>query len=481
MSGADSDTNFVVLGAGPAGIGAALRLAQRGFSVDLVERGELVGGNAGSFELEGVRVDFGSHRLHPASDPEVLREIQQLLGEELLTRPRHGRIHLLGRWIHFPLRAPDMALRMPPGFAFGVGTDIIKKAVGAGAPEARGDAETFASVLERGLGSTICREFYFPYARKMWGLEPEEIDAEQAHKRVSAGSLGKMIRRLLPGGTGSGAANTKGIFYYPREGFGQISERLCEAAVEAGVRLHMKSEVHELRIVGESEFEVAMVGPEGPQRIGAKRVFSTIPSGVLARIVQPAAPEAVLESARSLELRAMLLVYLVLETDQFTEYDAHYFPGEAIPFTRLSEPKNYAARTEPEGVTVLCAEIPCSRDDDIWEQDEASLGELVKEGLAKAGLPVRCAVRQTHVRRLPAAYPIYRAGYAEHFDRLDGWIEGLEGVLSFGRQGLFAHDNTHHALFMANAAVASTKDDGSLDHAEWERYRKIFATHVVED
>ena len=44
-------------------------------------------------------------------------------------------------------------------------------------------------MLERGLGPTICREFYFPYARKIWGLEPEQIAAIQAHKRVSAGSI----------------------------------------------------------------------------------------------------------------------------------------------------------------------------------------------------------------------------------------------------------------------------------------------------
>jgi hypothetical protein len=32
----------------------------------------------------------------------------------------------------------------------------------------------------------------------------------------------------------------------------------------------------------------------------------------------------------------MILIYLVLEQDQFTEYDAHYFPEEAIPMSRMS-------------------------------------------------------------------------------------------------------------------------------------------------
>ena len=59
--------------------------------------------------------------------------------------------------------------------------------------------------------------------------------------------------------------------------------------------------------------------------------------------------------------------------------------------------------------------------------------------------------------------------------------EGLEGLLSFGRQGLFAHDNTHHALFMAYSAVNCLDDQGRFDRARWQDYRQIFKTHVVED
>ena len=55
-------THIVVLGAGPAGLGAALELAERGVQVTVLEQREVVGGNAGSFELAGLRVDYGSHR-----------------------------------------------------------------------------------------------------------------------------------------------------------------------------------------------------------------------------------------------------------------------------------------------------------------------------------------------------------------------------------------------------------------------------------
>jgi protoporphyrinogen oxidase len=474
--------HVAVLGAGPAGLGAARFLAGRGVDVTVLERRDGVGGLAGSFELEGIRVDYGSHRLHPASDPEVLAEVRALLGDDLLVRPRHGRIRLMGRWLHFPLRPGDLALRVPPRFAAGVGLDLGRKVLPRGAP-AEGAGESFATVLERGLGRTICREFYFPYARKIWGLEPEAISPIQARKRVSSGSIGKMLRRLLPGGAGSGGAQGKGVFYYPRRGYGQISEAFADAAVRDGAALHVGASVKRVRL-GDAPGARLVVEYEEegkPRRLEADHVWSTIPVTALVGLLEPGAPAPVQEAARSLRFRGMLLVYLVLEQDRFTEYDAHYFPGADLRTTRLSEPKNYAARTEPRGLTALCAEIPCQPDEALFRASPDELAAQVKEDLARAGLPVRAPVRRVEVRRLPTAYPLYPHGYDRHFDAIDGWLETLPGVLTFGRQGLYAHDNTHHALYMAREAVACLGDDGSFDAGAWERARAVFATHVVED
>jgi hypothetical protein len=54
-------------------------------------------------------------------------------------------------------------------------------------------------------------------------------------------------------------------------------------------------------------------------------------------------------------------------------------------------------------------------------------------------------------------------------------------MLSFGRQGLYVHDNTHHAIYMALAAVQCLRDDGSVDRTLWASKREIFEKHVVED
>src|SRR5688572_8677757 len=118
-----TSTDVVVLGGGPAGVMAAHRLAQAGRAVTLLERGRRVGGMAGSFELAGVRVDFGSHRLHPVVDPPLMAELERLLGNDLQTRVRKGRIALAGRWLGFPLRIGDVLRTMPRGMAARIAID----------------------------------------------------------------------------------------------------------------------------------------------------------------------------------------------------------------------------------------------------------------------------------------------------------------------------------------------------------------------
>jgi protoporphyrinogen oxidase len=199
--------------------------------------------------------------------------------------------------------------------------------------------------------------------------------------------------------------------------------------------------------------------------------------GKLVRIDAGGPPQA---ASNALQQRSMVLIYLTLDANQFTEFDAHYFPETAIRISRLSEPKNYSL-TERAGRTVLCAELPCSTSDDVWSMTDEALGALVVRDLETAGLSPVPRVLSVETRRLPHAYPLYTKGYRESFDALDQWIAGIDGLITFGRQGLFAHDNTHHTMAMAYALVESLGGDGTLDRAAWGRARKSFESHVVED
>ena len=465
----------VVLGGGPAGVGAAYRLARRGRRVVVLERGERVGGAAGSFDVGGLRVDHGSHRLHPSISPEVLADLRALLGAELRRRPRHGRIRLVDRWVAFPLRAGDLVRHLPRRFAVRAGRDA------ALAPLRRPRAETYAEVLRAGLGPAICETFYFPYARKLWGLAPEELSAEQARRRVAARSPLALLRKVVPRRTAADGNGGDGRwFWYPAAGFGAIVERLAEAAVAAGADVRCSSPVTAVRMPSADGADLAVVTADGDE-VRAPLALSTVPLTALARLADPPPPAAVQDAADTLRSRAMVLVYLVLDVDRWTAFDAHYLPGPETPVTRVSEPKNYRdSPDDPVGRTVLCAELPCAVGDDLWTGGDEALGALVAEGLGRLGLPPVRPVA-VEVRRLPQAYPIYRLGWEESFAVLDGWAAAQRGLVTLGRQGLFAHDNTHHALAMAWAVADAVGDHAGFDEAAWSAARRRFAAHVVED
>ena len=463
--------HVVVLGGGPAGCGAAYRLRQSGkATVTLLERQDVVGGNAGSFQWGGQWLDYGSHRLHHTVNPAILADITRMLGEDFGDFDRHGRIRLRGQWLHFPIQTLDLLKRLDKGFAFGMVRDMVVRKVAKPA-----EGVTFASVLLANLGDTMCHHFYFPYARKLWGKEPELLSGIQARKRVTAGSFGKLIKRLLrPVGGGK--------YYYMREGYGQISRVYASNAAALGAEIALGWGAARLEPSAEPGYTWAVTAERGTERrtIHADHVWSTIPITLLARITQPAAPAAVMSAAQAIGYRAMVLVYVQLPVPQYTTTDAHYFPEGNVRVTRLSEPKNYFRSTEPRGTTVLCAEYPCQVGDDLWSGSDDALAAQVARDTATAGIPLPAAPIAVHVRRLAQAYPTYLMGYEKPLGVLDEWAAGLPNMLVYGRQGLFAHDNTHHALFMAYSAVDCLTSDG-FDQHKWAGYRDVFKTHVVED
>jgi protoporphyrinogen oxidase len=464
--------HIVVLGGGPAGCGAAYQLRRLDRAdVTLVERQGHFGGNAGSFEWAGQWLDFGSHRLHYTTEPAILSDIRTLLDGDLLERKRNGRILLRGKLIRFPFKPADLLARLDKPFAAGV---LFDMAAGKLRRRRNSSGGTYADILLGSLGRTICENFYFPYARKIWGQEPEALSGIQAQRRVTANSFAKLIKRVLKPVGG-------GMFYYPKRGFGQITTAYADAARKLGAEMLLNTNVDRLEAPSGADGRWTVhISEQGSKRtLDADYVWSTIPITMLARLTTTAPPELT-SGTPGIDYRAMLLVYLQLDVDQFTPTDAHYFPEASIAMTRLSEPKNYAGLTTPRGSTVLCAELPCAPGDSTWSMPDADLGNRVARDIRAAGLPLQRPPVAVHVKRLRHAYPIYLTGYERHFDVHDAWASSQPRLLTFGRQGLFAHDNTHHALYMAYCAAECLRD-GTFDEARWADYRRIFSKHVVED
>ncbi|MFC1839990.1 FAD-dependent oxidoreductase [Thermodesulfobacteriota bacterium] len=482
---------IVILGAGPAGLALGLKLLRRSdlnIEVVIIEQNSRAGGMSSSFKYDGLYFDLGSHRLHPAASPELLDDIRELLGSDLLERPRNGRIRLLGNFIKYPLNPLDMVMRLPPSFLFGILRDMITRPF-------RSDKKplnSFSDILLHKIGKTICNSFYFPYARKLWGLPPEKIGAAQAQKRVSSSSIGKILKkvfRFLPGLKPMHNSH----FLYPRKGFGQICESMAEEINRLGGQILYDTAVHDIYRQDNKAYKVTTKSKKDPLFMDtrdmesiskahmADMVFSTIPLNNLLEYIEPEPPLEVIEAGKDLRYRGMVLCYLILGTDRFSTYDAHYFPEEDVIFSRISEPKNYYNDLENKETTGLCIEIPCWVGDDTWNASIDDIRQKIIHDLEHSCLPVKSPVKDVFIRRLPHAYPVYDLDFEQRFNTLEKYLNNLRGMVSLGRQGLFIHDNIHHAFEMAYAASDCLKRNGDWDRVKWLEHRERFKSFTVED
>jgi protoporphyrinogen oxidase len=481
----------IILGAGPAGLALAIKLLRRRElknEVLVIEQNPYVGGITASFEYEGLVFDYGSHRLHPSTAEDILQDIRDLLGRDLLTRPRNGRIRLLGRFVKFPLNPLDLVLHLPLSFLIGIVWDTTKKIF----KRKRKDNASYAEVLLNGLGQTICNTFYFPYARKLWKLNPEEISAVQAYRRISANNVMKMIRKALSVIPGF-KSEKSGIFYYPSKGFGEICQAMAREVEQLGGEIKLSTTVREVHlqynrgksiIVAPSDVELkgdkSRLSPSF-EEILADFVFSTIPMMDLVKSLRPKVPGEISNACQRLQYRSMIFCYLLLKTNYFTPYDAHYFPESDFIFSRMSEPKHYNASQEPRGLTGLCFEIPCSYGDEIWNASEDTISGRVVKDLEDAGLSIRSLIKANFIRRHPKVYPVYDLGYESHFQLVDDYLSQISGLISLGRQGLFVHDNVHQAIEMAYRASDCLQPQLVWNSVMWRSYREKFNRNVVVD
>ena len=98
------DARFVVIGAGPAGLTAAYDLAKLGLRPVVLEKERFVGGLARTEQYKGFHFDMGGHRFFTKSE-EVKKIWQEVLGDQMLRRPRLSRIFYDGKFFHYPLKA----------------------------------------------------------------------------------------------------------------------------------------------------------------------------------------------------------------------------------------------------------------------------------------------------------------------------------------------------------------------------------------
>ncbi len=458
--------HVVVIGAGPAGLTAAWELLQAGVEVTLLERREMEGGLGGTTAVEWqhgtYRFDFGGHRFI-THNPALLKLVEELVGDDLLTAIRRSVIRLGGRTYDYPLAFRNILRSAPLTMLAGASADLLTMPFVRRAP--RGN--NFASWIEARFGRTLYQHFFAGYTEKLWGVDPGDLSADWAEQRISLMDLKEVARLLLPLANATPRTYARS-YRYPKLGFGMIFERLLKRIRERGAEVRFATRVTGLERSGNRV--TALQTESGALPCDA--VISTIPLPEMVRLTG---------GESSLRFRGLRFFNMAMAQENISANTWQYLSDPGILATRLQEPKRRSPYMAPEGHTSLMLEIPCDPGQTLWEEPDDNLYRRALRDLKSLGIAIDKATGEYFSTRSAFAYPLLVVGYEQARARAIEHLRPLPNLVQCGRQGTFRYVFTDTAMEMGQLAARGLVEgnDNRLQIYEHRNERTVIECQSV--
>jgi protoporphyrinogen oxidase len=427
--------SLTVLGGGMAGLAVGSYARQRGLPATIYEARPRPGGLCLTLEHQGFLYDSGAHRFHD-KDPDITRDVKALLGEHLRVVDRPSMLFDRGRLMKFPFGLTDALWHLGPAALTRSALEMAAARLAGRQPE----PDNFAAFAVRKYGRTVAERFLLNYSQKLWGLPCERLSARVSGGRLNGLDLRQFLLHTVLGRRSNGR-HTDGAFYYPTHGIGMLTDALVKSAGPSSIRAGA-----EVTAVCHDHARVRAVVVDGVGRIAVDAIASTVPLERLAAMMDPPPPQAVLQQARTLTHRDLIVVALLLRKESVTNAATVYFPDSNTPFTRITEPRNRSVAMSPRGHTSLVAEIPCASGDRLWNADDGELVHLVKAPLAEIGWIRDSECLGQQVLRLRRAYPVLSVDVEDTVGAVLRYFGGFDNLMLAGRGGRFEYGWIHDVL-----------------------------------
>jgi protoporphyrinogen oxidase len=448
-----TDTETLIIGAGPAGLTAGYLLTKEGRDVIIIERDETyVGGISRTVDYKGFLFDVGGHRFFSKSK-EVVDLWKEILPDDFIERPRLSRIFYGGKYYSYPLKAREALFNLG---IFNSALCVLSYGWARMFPVKH--PTTFHQWVRNQFGERLFSIFFKTYTEKVWGMSCNDISADWAAQRIKGLDLGAAIRNALgirPRGSGQIKTLIES-FQYPRRGPGMMWEaaaaktRACGGKILMGRTLASLSWNEAARI-----WTVTATTPSGgTESITARNIISSAPITELAGALSPR-PSSI-EHARALRYRDFLTVALIIKTDKELFPDNWiYIHDPSVKVGRVQNFLSWSPAMVPEpGYACLGLEYFCFEGDGLWSSDDTDLIALAKEEIGRIGLIDPALVTDACVVRQPKAYPVYDEAYRAHVRAVQGDLASRFPTLHLvGRNGMHKYNNQDHAMMTAMLTV----------------------------
>lgn len=443
----------VILGGGPSGLCAAWNLVRDGYKVTLLERESVCGGQSITFSNHGFKYDLGPHNIH-SRRPSVIRFLKDNLGEEFNRHDFSAEIFFQGKRLQYPFVGLDILksvhiatmVKIAISFLLRRGSSIFMRQF-----QDDGSYETW--IVNR-FGRAFYDIFFGPYSKKVWGIPPAELSDQVAKKRIPVTSIIELLHSLLFKTQRFHPENYRLIEnYYPRNGVGVISDFFERGILEGGGEIIKDATVTKLLFKGSNIDKIIYLTGSSENTLDLSlakesQVLSTIPINDLVGTMEYELPKDVIKSSDELDFSSEVFLYLNLKTPHAFGIPLLYFSESIFPFNRVYDVGIFSNKMVPNGKNALCFEITCNYGDERYQADDDFLYKLCISALEKYGLLHRSQVESYHTKRLEHAYPRFRIGYQNRIKLILKFMENVQNLTTFGRQGLFSYANIDDAIWM---------------------------------
>ncbi len=488
----------VIIGAGPAGLTAALELLRHTDIHPIVVEADpsYVGGISRTVNYKGNRIDIGGHRFFSKSDrvmqwwadilpiriadgehsdvtyqkttralTEGLKRATDADGDNVMhVRPRKTRIVYGGKFFAYPIELSlDTLLKLGPVKVVRIGITYIYAVLFPIRPE-----KTLEQFFLNRFGRELYETFFKSYTEKVWGTSCASMSAEWGAQRVKGLSIMKAVthaaKKILRVGPLSGKSVETSLieqYLYPTYGPGQMWERVAEQITKRGGTLLMGTRVVELHAKNNAIQHVVIESETGRETISADYVFSTTDVRTLLQILKPVAPPEVSAISDHLQYRDFLTIGLLMKekikdpngtpmTDTWM-----YVHEKGVHVGRVQIFHNWHPKlvANPEHGW-LGLEYFVNEGDSLWTMDDVDLVRLGTEELEKIGLRQGIEIVDGTVLRQPKAYPGYFGVY-EHFGVVQAYLDTILNLFPIGRNGMHRYNNQDHSMLAAMTAVTN--------------------------
>jgi protoporphyrinogen oxidase len=198
-----------------------------------------------------------------------------------------------------------------------------------------------------------------------------------------------------------------------------------------------------------------------------RATISSLPLRNTVGMAHPEAPEEISAAARGLRYRDFLTVALVVDGEDLFPDNWIYIHEPGVRVGRIQNFRSWSPWMVPDpDKACVGLEYFCFAGDDLWTMADDDLVDLAATELEKLRLAPKAKVERGYATRVPKAYPIYDADYAERVATIRAWLDGIENLQQVGRNGLHRYNNSDHSMLTAMRAVDNLL--AGAHHDIWE-------------